>query len=516
MHLPLDQRTNAPIGKVQILLVDDELGQYEIMRRMLAKIPGTHYHLDWTSEFDDGLKRLCENTYHCYILDFRLGARSGIELLREARAKGATGPVIVITGQGNLETDLDAMQSGADDYLIKAEFSPYYLDKSIRFALEKHRNERLLVGQQIKLSQALKMSSLGEMASGIAHEINNPLAIIAGRTSQLKRLLEEENFDKAKAVDLLDKLAETTDRMTRIVKTMRGFVRKEDGSGGQEVVRLKAVIHDALELCQGKLRHAGAAIEVPEVALDLAALGNHSEILQVLLNTICNSIEAVEPQAERWVKLSVVEVAGFIEIQISDSGPGIPASVREHLSEAFFTTKTTGTGLGLSICRMIAERHRGYFRLHPDTNQTTFIFGLPRVAVDEQAQGGIRRILVVDDEPEIVKVLASEFQRQGYEVLKAQDGIHALDLMLKTQIDLLVTDYNMPGIDGLTLYHKVRAAGGASVPKVIFITGFDPAILRSKMPRDDSVSIFGKPFSIAAMIAVIKKWGERQTTLAPL
>jgi signal transduction histidine kinase len=505
---PSTPRSDEPVGKIQILLVDDERDQYEIMRRMLAKIPGTHYHLDWTSEYEDGLKRMCENSHHVAIIDFRLGARTGIDLLKEARSKGATGPIIVITGQGNLETDLEAMQSGADDYLIKSEISPYYLDKSIRFALEKRRSEKLLVGQQIKLSQAMKMSSLGEMASGIAHEINNPLAIVAGRTAQLKKLLESDDFDKAKASELLDKLAETTDRMTRIVKTMRGFVRKDDAPNN-EPVRLKAVISDAQELCQGKLRHAGAVLEVPDVALDLAVIGNHSEILQVLLNTICNAIEAVELQAERWVKLEVVEIDKMIEIRVSDSGPGIPQDVRSHMTEAFFTTKVSGTGLGLSICRMIAERHRGYFRLSPDAEQTTFVFGLQRASLASKATG-IRRILVVDDEPEIVKVLVSEFQRQGYDVLKAHDGIHALDVLLKTHVDLLITDYNMPGIDGLTLYRKVRAAGGDRAPKVIFITGYDPQTLRSKMTSDDGVSIFGKPFSVSQMMSVIQQWGERQ------
>ncbi len=497
-----------PAGKVQILLVDDERDQFEIMRRMLAKISGTHYHLEWTSEYDEGLKKMSENAYHVSIIDYRLGARTGIELLREARAKGSTGPIIVITGQGDLSTDLDAMQSGADDYLMKSEISPYNLDKSIRFALEKRRTEKVLVGQQIKLAQAMKMSSLGEMASGIAHEINNPLAIVAGRTAQLKRLLELEQVDKQKARELLDELAETTDRMTRIVKTMRGFVRKEDTAASAEPVRLKAVVTDAVELCQGKLRHAGAVLEIQDIPMDMAVTGHHSEILQVLLNAVCNAIEAVEPQPERWIKVEVAEAGDFLELLVSDSGPGIPQEVQDHMSEAFFTTKATGTGLGLSICRMIAERHRGYFKLLPGKKHTTFALGLPRAAAEAKRAGAIRRILVVDDEPEIVKVLVSEFQRQGFDVLKAHDGIHALDVLLKTQVDLLVTDYNMPGIDGLTLYRKVRAAGGDRAPKVIFITGYDPQTLRSKMSSDDGIYIFGKPFSVAAMMGVIHKWAE--------
>lgn len=504
----IDPHPEIPNGKVQVLLVDDEREQFEIMRRMLAKIQGTRYHLDWCSEYDDGLKRMCENAHHVYIIDFRLGEKTGVDLLREARAKGSTGPIIVITGQGNLETDLDAMQSGADDYLIKAEFSPYYLDKSVRFAIERNRNEKLLVGQQIKLSQAMKMSTLGEMASGIAHEINNPLAIVAGRTAQLKKLLEAQDFDRTKAFELLDKLADTTDRMTRIVKTMRGFVRKDEQTGSREAVRVKAVIGDCVELCQGKLRHAGAVLEIPDVDLDLALTGNHSEVLQVLLNSVCNAIEAVELQQERWVKIAVRDVDKVVELLISDSGPGIPQQVRDHMNEAFFTTKASGTGLGLSICRMIAERHRGYFRLDPDATRTTFVFGLPKADLKSKGSSSIRRILVVDDEPEIVKILTSEFQRQGYEVIKAHDGIHALDVLLKTQVDLLITDFNMPGIDGLTLYRKVRAAGGDRAPKVIFMTGADPQSLRSQM-ADDGVSIFGKPFSVPSMLETIRKWGER-------
>ena len=178
-------------------------------------------------------------------------------------------------------------------------------------------------------------------------------------------LLEKALFGESTGVPAT-KNAETTDRMTRIVKTMRGFVRKDEAATNSEAVRLKAVINDAIELCQGKLRHAGAVLEIPEIPLDFAVVGNHSEILQVLLNSICNSIEAVETQNERWVRLGIVEADKILEIQISDSGPGIPKEVREHMTEAFFTTKVSGTGLGLSICRMIAERHRGDLVLVPD------------------------------------------------------------------------------------------------------------------------------------------------------
>src|ERR1700722_2340948 len=139
-HIPLpDTISNGgreqTVQTISVLLIDDDRDDFILTRELLAEIPGDRFTLDWISDYEAGLSALCSGSHSVYLLDYRLGPRTGIELLREAHARGPVGAVILLTGQGRNRTDLDALAAGADDYLEEAGLTSHLLERAIRYAM---------------------------------------------------------------------------------------------------------------------------------------------------------------------------------------------------------------------------------------------------------------------------------------------------------------------------------------------------------------------------------------------
>ncbi len=285
-------------------------------------------------------------------------------------------PIIVLTGYESEELAVEAIQKGSQDYLLKKELTPYTLSRSIMYALE--RNNMLLELEEIRMQQAesLKMATLGEMAGGIAHEINNPLTIILGYISQIKRSANKEE-DIEKLLEYSEKIENVTNRIAKIVKSLRGYSRKEDNDP-KEVTSLENILNDAFNLCSERLKSGGIDLVVNNIE-DVDILCNDVQISQVILNFLNNAHDAVKDNDEKWVRLSTTVVNDTIEIYISDSGSIDTKSLKEKIFEPFFTTKTkgNGTGLGMSISKKIIHSHGGEIELIEEAQNTTFKIALP-------------------------------------------------------------------------------------------------------------------------------------------
>ena len=238
-----------------------------------------------------------------------------------------------------------------------------------------------------KLAAAARLSALGEMAGGIAHEINNPLAIITLHASQLVEMLEEQSGETAVIIDRAKKIELTAHRIARIVKSLRVISRdaKDDPFATSEI---KPLIYDTLELCQEKFRQHGVLIKIVDAHLNARIDCRPSEISQVLLNLLNNSFDAVERLEEKWIEIAVRESVSHLEIVITDSGRGITDEVREKLFRPFFTTKDVGkgTGLGLSISQSIIRNHGGDLSIERNFAHTRFVIRLPVSGFRELAQ----------------------------------------------------------------------------------------------------------------------------------
>ena len=229
-----------------------------------------------------------------------------------------------------------------------------------------------------KLIANAKMAALGEMAGGVAHEINNPLAIIHGKAGQIQRALRDDDFDPAAIAVEVAKIEATATRISKIVQGLRSFSRNAEAdpmvlaSAGQ-------IVRETLDLVQEKFRHAGARVTVSG-AMDSVLECRPVEISQVLMNLLLNGYHAIQWSAEKWITIEIHADAEAVQIQVTDSGTGIAPDVAGKIMQPFFTTKDVGqgTGLGLSISRGIAEAHQGRLTLVPYSAHTRFVLDLPR------------------------------------------------------------------------------------------------------------------------------------------
>jgi signal transduction histidine kinase len=221
---------------IRVLLIDDDRDDYLLTRDFILEL-GDRYTLDWIASYEGGLEAICAGTHDAVLLDFRLGSRSGIELLREAHARGCSGPIILLTGQGRSRTDLEALDAGADDYLEKSGLTAAILERSIRYALAQRLAEAKLERKVIERTEELARANdalreadrrKDEFLSTLGHELRNPLAPILNAL-EIIRLCG----DNAEAV------AQQRERLERQVKQM---------------VRLVDDLLDVSRVSTGKLR----------------------------------------------------------------------------------------------------------------------------------------------------------------------------------------------------------------------------------------------------------------------
>jgi C4-dicarboxylate-specific signal transduction histidine kinase len=238
---------------------------------------------------------------------------------------------------------------------------------------------RQLEKLELQMMQASKMAALGEMASGIAHEVNNPLTAIIGRAgllihgSETDRNLPRAIGEHAKAI------RSTALRIAAIIRSLRMFAR-EDEKDPLETVPVRNIINETLDLCRERFRVHGIDLKTPLPRPELLIDCHPVQISQAILNLLNNAYDALEHASAKWVSLDVIEDPTLIYIQVTDSGPGIPEELRDKILQPFFTTKPRGkgTGLGLSISQRIVEASEGSLYLDRNSPNTRFVICFPK------------------------------------------------------------------------------------------------------------------------------------------
>lgn len=232
-----------------------------------------------------------------------------------------------------------------------------------------------------------RMAALGEMASGIAHEINNPLQIIGSSAFTIQEKLKNENVDREALQKAADRIENTTYRIARIVTGLLNFARGERVQE-REPYSIKAIVEGTLDLCRERSKVKGVRLGADQVQ-DVELFVRPTQISQIILNLVSNSLDAASEVDDKWIEIRGWYDGKKYQIEVTDSGRRIPTDVAEKMMQPFFTTKPVGrgTGLGLSISKGIIEEHGGriyYDPSHPDTKFVVEIPG-PSPSVDAQA-----------------------------------------------------------------------------------------------------------------------------------
>jgi two-component system NtrC family sensor kinase len=304
-----------------------------------------------------------------------------------------------------------------------------------------------------QLMQSEKLASVGTMVSGVAHELNNPLTSIAG----LSEFLLEKGVGDEPSREHLRIINDQAERASRIVRNLLSFARKSPAE--RSPLDLGDVARRTAALMGYELRRMGIELET-DIAADLPpVLGNRDELQQVVLNLLTNAAYAVAQLpagAPRRITVSVAASAERVVLRLADTGPGIAPDAAAKLFDPFYTTKPLGegTGLGLFLAYGIAETHGGSLTVDSVPGQgATFTLALPCAAVDDaepvpaaavaalpRAVGGARRILVVDDDPVVLRLVSVLFGHDGHRVDTAADGTDALRLAISEDYDLVISD----------------------------------------------------------------------------
>jgi signal transduction histidine kinase len=253
----------------------------------------------------------------------------------------------------------------------------------LRFYLQSILKSRQIeIANEHKLMIASKMASLGELATGIAHEINNPLSIIVGRTQILKSKVEDfkamRSEDLESCVQNLTKIEETANLIAKIIRGLNAFSRNTENDP-MTMHSVRTIIDFAIDLCEDRLKSNQITITVRE-GRDTDILCRDVQITQVLVNLINNSIDAVDGLQEKWIEISASITPKKVVISVKDSGKGIAPHLVDKIMQPFFSTKEIGKGigLGLSISKGIAESHNGKISYDPLCENTKFDLELPR------------------------------------------------------------------------------------------------------------------------------------------
>jgi PAS domain S-box-containing protein len=270
------------------------------------------------------------------------------------------------------------------------EGNPVHLLAHFQDITERARVEQDLEASRSRAATSARLSSLGIMAGGIAHEINNPMAIIDASAANLLRMAESGEVNWAAVVKNCERIRHTAVRISKIVRSLRHIAR--DGSGDEfQAATVRVLVEQTLELCAERFRVLSVSLTTALPRDELTVCCREAQICQVLLNLLQNGFDAaLSADSPRWVDVSAEREGGWITISVRDSGAGVPPEIRERIMDPFFTTKPvgTGTGLGLSISRTIAAEHGGRLELAADSPQTCFQLILPDAAARNGMEHG--------------------------------------------------------------------------------------------------------------------------------
>lgn len=370
-----------------------------------------------------------------------------------------------------------------------------------------------LTASRERLHQAEKMSALGSLLAGVAHELNNPLSVVTMQATML-----EEQAEGSPLAERAGRIQAAAQRCARIVRSFLAMVRQQPPQRGP--VRLGDVLHAALDLLAYGLRSNGILVRL-EIAPDLPVIeGDADQLLQVAVNLIANAQQAMAASAGARQLLIAAWRDGddAVACRFADSGPGVPEALRERVFEPYFTTKPlgAGTGIGLAVCRGIAAAHRGSLRL--EAGHATGACFVLRLPVGTPSAGGSaatvpppmrpgQHVLVIDDEPDVGGAVADALHRHGVAATVAATRAAAETALALRPFDAVFCDLRMPDGGGAAIWRAAIAVRPGLAGRFVFVTGDTVAGPSDIAAVAADAPILEKPFTLPEVGLVLRRIG---------
>jgi len=376
---------------------------------------------------------------------------------------------------------------------------------------------------EAQLHLADRMVSVGTLAAGVAHEINNPLAYVTGNLDYVRSRIGDVISgigDPAELPDLvvaIDDAIEGTERMRAIVRDLRTFSRPDENE--RSAVDVTRVIDVAIRMSQPAIRHRARLLKqsgaMPPV------VGNAARLGQVLVNLLVNSVQAMPPERgaeDNEIRVSAESRGGEVVIELRDNGVGIPEEVRRHIFDPFFTTKPVGegTGLGLWICRNSVAAMGGDISVETEPGRGTLFRvrlpaappGLPTASGNQlpvpRRRPARLRLLVLDDEPKMVAGLRRMLGDDN-DVVPFTDAREALaHIRTGEEFDVVLCDLMMPGMDGMSFYDELRRLAPAMAQRTGFVTGGALTAPARAFVDEHTGRWLQKPFEVDSLRAFVQ------------
>jgi signal transduction histidine kinase len=365
------QRKETPDKQIRILLIDDDEDDYLLTRDLIADIPGGHYTMAWESDFDAALAAICRDEFDVYLIDFRLGAKTGLDLLKAKQDHQCPGPVILLTG-GDSQSAIDhaAEDAGADDFLEKGRFDSILLERSIRYALRQqaHREElekkvaertAELAAANARLVEADRRKD--EFLATLAHELRNPLAPIRN-SLEILRLSTNSSTGIEKPLKVVER---QTKHMVRLIDDLldASRINRNNLRIELEPTDLCESLRTAIETSEPHILSAGVTFHADLPGEPIQISGDSVRLCQLFSNLITNAAKYTDRGGT--VTLSVEKSCEHVTVKVTDSGVGIAPELLPHVFDMFAQVNSTmnrsqgGLGIGLALAKRLAEMHGG-------------------------------------------------------------------------------------------------------------------------------------------------------------
>jgi signal transduction histidine kinase len=508
-------------SKLRILHLEDSPEDCELIRQMLVK-EGLDCQLKRHDTYEGFVQALKARDYDLIFADCALPEFSGLEALELAREIAPDVPFIFVSGTMGEETAIDLLRSGATDYVLKQRLSRLVpaARRALAEAAEKNKNREM----EQRLRQAQRLEAVGTLAGGVAHDFNNILTIIKGHVS----LLPDECDRPERVKEITATIDRAAQRGTDLVKQLLAFARKSDGSFtsvnvNQQVKEIVAMLREAFP------RNLAFGLELdPQLPEILADPG---QLERVIINLATNARDAMPTGGK--ITLATRRVPGdqvpyvpseegknpHICLSVADTGIGMDEETRQHIFEPFFTTKPKGqgTGLGMPVVYGLMQSHNGIVDIWSEKEKGTKVSLFFPVPVDlapahmqKPAEAaplpgkGTEKVLIVDDESDVLYFMKIILESYGYQVLAAPNAEEALEILGAggSGVRLVFSDLGLPKMDGFGLSQQVKK----SYPgiRIILASGYLDAAIKARMVEMEIDGFLSKPYDTVTLLGTVR------------